>query len=98
MISPFVYKFLKHVATGGIHGVRGNAALGSVVFACKPAAEKPQSYQQGLGMLASCWSTRLHNKGLVWHGSDKYGDPLVTIKPAGLAAIEEYENGQKKPS
>jgi len=96
MISPFVYKFLKHVATGGIRGVRGNSALGGVVFNLRGGSRG--SNAQGLGMLASRWSTRLHNKGLVWHGSDEYGNPLVTIKPAGLAAIEEYENGQDTPS
>lgn len=94
MISPFVYKFLKHVATGGIKGVAGNSALGGVVFACKPGVDRPNMYTQGLGMLASLWSTRLHKQGLVWHGSDRYGNTTVTIKPAGLAAIEEYENGQ----
>ena len=67
-------------------------------FVFKLRDSRRGSNAQGLGMLASVRSTRLHNKGLVWHGSDKYGDSLVTIKPAGLAAIKEYEDGQSKTS
>lgn len=93
MISPFVYKFLKHVATGGVDGVCGNSALGSVVFECKDRASAAR-YNQGLGMLASRWATRLHKAGYVWHGTDKHGTAKVTIKPAGLAALKEYEDGQ----
>lgn len=94
MITPFVAKFLRHVATGGFDGVPGNSALGRCVFETTkgPGA---QIYKQGLGMIASSWTRRLQEKGYVFAWDNK-GHTYVRIKPAGTAALKEYDDAQKQ--
>ena len=93
MISAFVAKFLRHVATGGSDGVAGNAALGSCVFT-KRKEGVANMYKQGLGMIAAAWTTRLQKKGYVRAWEDKFNNTHVRITTAGQQALKEYDDGQ----
>ena len=93
MITPFVAKFLRHVATGGPRGVAGDAALGSCVFT-KRKDGVANMYKQGLGMLASSWTRRLQAKGYVFAWDDEYNHTHVRITKAGQQALKEYDDGQ----
>ena len=94
MISDFVAKFLRHVATGGPDGVAGNSALGRCVFT-KHQSGFANMYNQGLGMIAAAWTTRLQNKGYVKAWMDEHGHTHVRITKAGQEALKEYDsNGQ----
>ena len=93
MITPFVAKFLRHVAKGGDKGVAGDSALGHCVLT-KRKEGVANMYTQGIGMVASMWTRRLQQRGFVFAWDDEYCATHVRITKAGLQALKEYDDGQ----